>query len=83
MCVASYTNSPILEGEHADGTSVTAAGEFKWWVGNLGNGTYTRLGYQTYRAVGWTIDASFEGTRFTNDRTGHGMFVSMEKVYSF
>lgn len=83
LCEAWYTDSPIIEGEHADGTRVTADGQFKWWVGNLGNDTGTRLGYQTYRALGWTIDASFEGTRFTNDRTGHGMFVSMEKVYSF
>jgi hypothetical protein len=33
--------------------------------------------------LGWTILPSSDGTRFTNDGTGHGMFVSIENVYSF
>ena len=31
----------------------------------------------------WTIYPDATGTRFINDRTGHGMFVSIENVYSF
>jgi len=31
----------------------------------------------------WTIYHDASGTRFTNDRTGHGMFVSIENVYAF
>ena len=38
---------------------------------------------QTYHNRGWTIVPSSDGTRFTNDGTGHGMFVSVENVYSF
>ncbi len=38
---------------------------------------------QTYHINGWTILPSFDGTRFTNDRTGHGMFVSVDNVSSF
>lgn len=38
---------------------------------------------QTYHINGWTILPTFEGTRFTNDTTGHGMFVSVDNVYSF
>ena len=38
---------------------------------------------QTYQLNGWTIFASSDGTRLTNDRTGHGMFVSIQNVYSF
>ena len=33
--------------------------------------------------VGWTIDASPDGTRFTNDGTSHGMFISTEGVKVF
>jgi len=38
---------------------------------------------QTYRFNGWSIAAGQDGTRFTNDRTGHGMFVNYETVYAF
>ncbi|CKR05752.1 lipoprotein [Mycobacterium tuberculosis] len=41
------------------------------------------IDYRTYEAQGWTIDATTDGTRFTNNRTGHGMFVSIEKVDTF
>jgi hypothetical protein len=43
----------------------------------------TTIGYDTYRAVGWTIVADSGGTTFTNDGTGHGMFVSTERVDFF
>jgi hypothetical protein len=33
--------------------------------------------------VGWTIVATADGTKFTNDRTGRGMTVSTEKVEPF
>ena len=38
---------------------------------------------QTYNFGGWSIAAGTDGTRFSNDRTGHGMFVSYETVYAF
>lgn len=41
------------------------------------------LDYRRYVAQGWTIDARFEGTRFTNISTAHGMFVSIERVDTF
>lgn len=42
------------------------------------------LGYgQTYHRGIWSIHHDETGTRFTNDRTGHGMFVSIEDVYAF
>jgi hypothetical protein len=41
------------------------------------------IDYLTYDAAGWTIAASESGTRFTNEQTGHGMFVSVEKVDTF
>ena len=38
---------------------------------------------QTYHFNGWSIAASQDGTRFTNDGTGHGMFVSCGTAYGF
>ena len=34
-------------------------------------------------AAGWTIVGDETGTRFTNDRTGHGMFVSIDEVSTY
>ena len=82
-CEAEFTNSPIQDGVHANGVNVTADGSVKWIVGNLGDIPVVTLDYRTYRAVGWTIGASSSGTRFTNDRTGHGMFVAIEDVQVF
>ena len=52
-------------------------------VGNLGAIPAVTLDYRTYSALGWTIEATRDGTRFTNDRTGHGMFVAVEGVETF
>ena len=52
-------------------------------AGNLGAIPTTTIDYATYHAVGWTIEASDKGTRFTNDGTGHGMFVSTDEVDFF
>jgi len=38
---------------------------------------------QLYHLQGWTINPGEDGTRFTNDGTGRGMFVSIDNVYSF
>jgi hypothetical protein len=38
---------------------------------------------QTYHILGWTILPISDGTTFTNDATGHGMFVSIQDVHSF
>lgn len=82
-CEAQFTNPPIQDGSPANGVSVTPGGDLKWIVGNLGNIPTVPLDYRVYHAVGWTIDATEGGTRFTNDSTGHGMFVSIEAVDAF
>ena len=38
---------------------------------------------QTFHISGWMVLPSSDGTTFTNDATGHGMFVSIDNVYSF
>ena len=73
----------MRDGVQANGVNVTADGTVEWLVGNLGDIPAVTLDYRTYRALGWTIVASSDGTRFTNGDTGHGMFVSIEKVETY
>jgi hypothetical protein len=80
---AFFENSPVIDGAPANGVSVTADGNLRWILGNLGDIPTVALDYRTYQAVGWTIAADSEGTRFTNDGTGHGMFVRIEGVDTF
>ena len=82
-CEAPFANPPIADGRPANGVNVTPEGAIRWTLGNLGNIPAVALGYDTYRAQGWTITATSSGTRFTNDATGHGMFVSIDKVEAF
>lgn len=82
-CEAAFTNSPVIDGTQANGVRLTSDGQLKWILGNLGDIPVVTIDYKTYSAQGWTIVATELGTRFTNDRTGHGMSVSIEKVESF
>src|ERR1700733_2170799 len=82
-CEAQFTNSPVEEGERANGVHITATGSVQWVVGNLGDIPTVTIDYRTYDAEGWTIAASESGTRFINKGTGHGMFVSVENVETF
>jgi hypothetical protein len=82
-CEAQFTNSPMQDGERANGINVTASGSVQWVVGNLGDIPTVTIDYHTYDAEGWTIAASESGTRFTNKGTGHGMFVSIDNVETF
>jgi hypothetical protein len=82
-CEAQFANPPVKDGVPANGVNVTSDGKIRWLVGNLGDIPTVTLDYRTYEAVGWTIAAGESGTRFTNDRTGHGMFVSIERVQAF
>jgi hypothetical protein len=76
-------------GLHWNQAIVDAGGAFQWYNANipaseqaLARDTILEYG-QTYHLQGWTIEAASDGTRFTNDGTTHGMFVSVENVYSF
>ena len=82
-CEAPFTNSPLQDGEHANGVSISSGGSVQWVLGNLGAIPTVTIDYKTYAAQGWTINATTDGTRFTNDHTGHGMFVSIDKVNTF
>ena len=82
-CEAQFTNAPVVNGVPANGVRVTSNGEVSWVVGNLGDIPVVTLDYRTYSAVGWSIEAREDGTRFTNDHTGHGMNVAIEGVQAF
>jgi hypothetical protein len=82
-CEAPFTNAPLQGGVRANGVELSADGNLKWIVGNLGDIPVVTIDYRSYSAVGWTIDATEDGTRFTNQRTRRGMFVSIEKVEAF
>jgi hypothetical protein len=74
-------------GIHWDIANVTSGGAFSWMNGNISgahpeNDTVLNYG-QSYDILGWTILPNGDGTRFTNDGTGRGMFVSIENVSSF
>ncbi len=82
-CEAPFANPPVVDGSPANGVRVSAAGELSWIVGNLGDIPVVTLDYRTYSAEGWTIVATETGTRFTNDQSARGMFVSIERVDVF
>jgi hypothetical protein len=82
-CEAKFVHSPIEQGGLSDVTS-TSTGDLRWGAATIGTPPgIISLDYQTYYWLGWTVAASSAGTRFTNDQTGHGMFVSVEKVEKF
>ncbi len=82
-CESDFANSPTIDGSHANGVRLLPSGQINWILGNLGDIPVVTLDYRKYSAVGWTIDASSDGTRITNDGTGHGMSIAVEGVETF
>lgn len=82
-CESDFSDAPVVDGQPATGVEVSAGGSSRWVLGNLGAMPTTTIGYSTYNAVGWTIVADDTGTTFTNDGTGHGMFISTDRVDFF
>jgi hypothetical protein len=84
-----FLQAPVDRGRHYDISIVDGAGAFRWDNGNipwtsdaLASDIVLEYGH-TYHLQGWMIDGSSDGTKFTNDATGHGMFVSVGNVYAF
>jgi hypothetical protein len=66
--------------------SIDDNGTFAWGEGNIGgvdSGEVTLVYGQMYHIKGWTVLPAFDGTRFTNDASGHGVFVSIDRVSPF
>jgi hypothetical protein len=65
---------------------VEADGTFDYSEGNIGTPDEGDMVLDYGRTVainGWTVVPSFDGTHFTNDSTGRGMFVSIDGVTPF
>ncbi len=65
---------------------VDADGTFDYGEGNIGGVDSAEMTLDYGRAVeinGWTVVPSFDGTHFTNDASGRGMFVSIDGVRPF
>lgn len=84
-CQVAFTRAtPVQNGMRASGVRVTARGSWEWVIGDIGNPDFETLVYGvTYRALGWTITPTSDGTTFINDATGHGMTVSVEGFATF
>ena len=82
-CESDFANAPQITGETATGVRVGPDGKLRWALGNLGSIPTVPLDYRTYSAVGWNIASTPEGTRFTNQSSGHGMAISTSGVQGF
>ena len=79
ICQGSFVQAPSGD----DQAFVTALGQFTYRSANIGIGYNnapfdTLIPGQTYRIQGWTVAARGDGIRFTNDGTGHGMFIGSD-----
>ena len=86
-CEAKFTHLPVQTSVSQTGfsdISVDSQGQLEWDEATIGTPPdIEQLDYATYHWLGWTVVAASDGTRFTNDATSHGMFVSVDKVDGF
>lgn len=95
LCTGNFANAPTRCGEtpdcDPDGLGKrdhtvwvdAEGGGLQWNDSNFQSYDYTELVLtygQVFHLKGWTVEPSSEGTRFTNDGTGRGMFVSRQGV---
>ena len=83
LCESKFAHAPVIGLQRANSVYVTADGAVRWLIGNLAVVPAVQVDYRVYLTLGWTIVADANGTRFTNDRTGHGMVVSTDRVETF
>jgi hypothetical protein len=79
ICQGSFVQAPAGD----DQAFVTASGQFSYRSANIGIGYPhapfdTLVPGQTYHIQDWTVVAGGDGIRFTNDGTGHGMFIGSD-----
>ena len=83
QCESQFAHSPLIGPRRANNVYVSADGAMRWLVGNLVVIPAVKVDERIYYTLGWTIVATTENTRFTNDRTGHGMSVSIDEVSTY
>jgi len=79
-CESQFAHSPVIGAQRANSVYVSADGAMRWLVSNLIVIPSVKIDNRVYYTLGWTIVATGDGTRFTNDRTGHGMVVGVDRV---
>jgi hypothetical protein len=68
---------------------VRGNGALSWDIGNIPGSNeaiaqdFVLTYGQPYHVNGWTVLPIVDGTRFTNDQTGHGMFINLDTVDPF
>jgi hypothetical protein len=86
QCNVQFNNQlgPISNGMPASGVGINSRGAFQWLYGDPGDPDYVTMAYGTvYRAMGWMITPTEQGTTFMYDATGHGMTVSVDGFSNF
>jgi hypothetical protein len=81
ICQGNFVQAPADD----DQAFVTASGRFYYRSANIGVGDNhapfgTLAPDHTYQIQGWTVVAVGDGIRFTNDSTGHGMFIGSDTM---
>jgi hypothetical protein len=77
VCQGGFVRAPADD----DQAVITASGTFSYRSANIGVGYPhapfdTLVPGRTYHIQGWIVAAENDGIRFTNDGTGHGMFIA-------
>ena len=83
QCESQFAHAPLIGARRANNVYVSADGAVRWLLGNLAVIPAVKVDERIYITLGWTIVGTTEETRLTNDHTGHGMLVSLERVETF
>jgi hypothetical protein len=83
-----FQKAPVSrdDNKHLQIAVIDASGTFSWDRGDIGGTPKTDVQLVTGQALhsqGWTIAPVSDGTRFTNDDSGHGLFVRADEVSPF
>lgn len=84
-CTTQFVNPPVAAtGDIANSVSLNQNGTFTYLAADLGaiDAPHTIRYDQTYIANGWAVEAFNDGTRFTNNRSNEGFWVSVNEVNS-
>ncbi|WP_135453503.1 hypothetical protein [Mycobacterium sp. DL99] len=82
-CTVQFVNPPVTAaGDFANSVTLNQNGTFTYLAADLGviDPPHTIRYDQTYIANGWAVEAFSDGTRFTNNHTNEGFWVSVTDV---
>lgn len=84
-CTVQFTDPPMSSsGDVANSVTLNQNGSFTYLAADLGHidPVHTVHYDQIYIANGWAVEAFNDGTRFTNNQTNEGFWVSVTEVSS-